>query len=61
MRGYNFPSATQKNFQIVQDKYNSFLRLQLKKGRNKVQIFIDPISKQISASANEGNLQTPFG
>lgn len=41
--GYKFPSIKNR-YELVQGKYNSMILVDLKSGRNKLEIFVDPIS-----------------
>jgi hypothetical protein len=59
VRGYKFPSKKQEDYELIADQYNTMINVHLKKGRNKIKIFLDPLEN--SNSNIEGNLQTPFG
>ncbi len=57
-RGYSFPSKIQKDLELISDKNSTMLKVKLKKGRNMLQIYLDP---QGDVQTGNGNLSTPFG
>ncbi len=42
VRGYTFPSKKQTNYPVIDEKYSAMLRVNLAKGQNRIQIYVDP-------------------
>ncbi len=60
VRGYNFPSEAQTDLSKMDGIYSGILKVNLNRGNNKLQIFVDPVSDS-SSYLEQGNLKTPFG
>lgn len=68
-RGYKFPSAKYKNNELMDNKYSSMIKANLKKGRNDIVLLVDSVNPLEDAQQNfrvpegvlKGNLPTPFG
>lgn len=64
--GYKFPS-TKNTYELVQGKYNSMILVNLSQGRNRLQIFVDPVSttgtgQTLDQPAQQTqNIASPFG
>lgn len=64
--GYKFPS-TKNTHELVQGKYNSMILVNLRSGRNKLEIFVDPVNQgrdNITLDQHSGqtqNIANPFG
>lgn len=63
--GYNFPSNSQHNVNIVEKGIARFIKVRLQKGRNRIQILLDPKDQTEleggTAKSNGGTLANPFG
>jgi hypothetical protein len=57
-RGYKFPSV-KNTFPLSSAKYNGMILVDLRKGRNKLDVYMDP-TDQTSIFTNSTNLQSPF-
>lgn len=60
-RGYKFPSSKNK-YPLAKNKYSSMVLVNLKKGGNKVDLYLDPIDEGVADMQSSGiNLASPFG
>lgn len=64
--GYKFPS-TKNTYELVQGKYNSMILANLSQGRNRLQIFVDPVNTSGTEQPlnqpvqQTQNIASPFG
>jgi hypothetical protein len=60
-RGYSFPS-NKNEYPVSEDKYGGIIKVNLTKGRNKLNMYVDPrgSNQNTPETEGEGNVASPF-